>query len=135
MISFRIATPSTSNSVSTVATFLKSLKLFTLAESLGGVESLIEIPAQMTHGSIPEIERAQLGITDDLIRMSIGVEDPEDLVRDIEEALEVAVYGSSPSASTSNILLETGPLTTPITEDDSPLGSGAPSESGDRPTL
>jgi cystathionine gamma-lyase len=71
--------------------FLTSTRLFALAESLGGVESLAEHPAQMTHGSIPEAERAILGIGDNLIRLSVGVEEEEDLVRDVEQALEIAV--------------------------------------------
>ena len=71
--------------------FLTNARLFTLAESLGGVESLAEHPAQMTHGSIPEAEREALGIGENLIRLSVGVEDEEDLVRDIEQALEAAV--------------------------------------------
>ena len=70
--------------------FLTSTKLFTLAESLGGVESLAEHPARMTHGSIPEAERALLGIGGNLIRLSVGVEEEEDLVKDIELALEIA---------------------------------------------
>jgi cystathionine gamma-lyase len=73
--------------------FLTSTRLFTLAESLGGVESLAEHPAQMTHGSIPEAERAVLGIGDNLIRLSVGIEDVDDLLRDVEHALEVAVVG------------------------------------------
>jgi len=71
--------------------FLTSTKLFTLAESLGGVESLAEHPARMTHGSIPEAERALLGIGDNLVRLSVGVEDVDDLIRDVEQALEIAV--------------------------------------------
>ncbi|KAI0088783.1 pyridoxal phosphate-dependent transferase [Irpex rosettiformis] len=78
--------------------FLTSTRLFTLAESLGGVESLAEHPARMTHGSIPEAERALLGIGDNLIRLSVGVEEVEDLVADIEQALEAAV-GSSIKSS------------------------------------
>lgn len=70
--------------------FLTSARLFTLAESLGGVESLAEHPAQMTHGSIPESERELLGIGENLIRLSVGVEEEEDLVRDVEQALEAA---------------------------------------------
>jgi cystathionine gamma-lyase len=73
--------------------FLTATRLFTLAESLGGVESLAELPAEMTHGSIPAAERAALGIDDGLIRLSVGVEDAEDLVADVERALEVAVNG------------------------------------------
>jgi cystathionine gamma-lyase len=67
--------------------FLENTHLFALAESLGGVESLIEHPALMTHGSIPAEQRAQLGIDDTLIRLSVGVEDVEDLRSDLAEAL------------------------------------------------
>lgn len=66
---------------------LSNTKVFTLAESLGGVESLIGHPASMTHGSIPRKERLKVGLTDSLIRLSIGVEDVDDLVNDLEEAL------------------------------------------------
>jgi cystathionine gamma-lyase len=66
--------------------FLESLELFTLAESLGGVESLIEHPALMTHASITAKEREIAGIKDSLIRVSIGVEDKEDLIADLEQA-------------------------------------------------
>ncbi|KIM72375.1 hypothetical protein PILCRDRAFT_803920 [Piloderma croceum F 1598] len=82
MVSFRIR--------GNARTFLTATRLFTLAESLGGVESLAELPSEMTHGSVPEEERALLGIGDDLIRLSVGVEEGEDLVRDIETALEAA---------------------------------------------
>lgn len=67
--------------------FLESLKVFTLAESLGGVESLANHPALMTHASIPEDKRLEIGISDDLVRLSVGVEDAEDLIADIEQAL------------------------------------------------
>ena len=67
--------------------FLENTRLFALAESLGGVESLIEHPALMTHGSIPPEQRAHLGIDDSLIRLSVGVEDVEDLRADLAEAL------------------------------------------------
>ena len=70
--------------------FLTSLRFFALAESLGGVESLSEIPAQMTHGSIPPAERELLGIGDNLIRLSVGIEEADDLVHDVEQALEAA---------------------------------------------
>lgn len=66
--------------------FLENLKVFTLAESLGGVESLANHPALMTHASIPAEKRAELGITDDLVRLSCGIEDVEDLIADIEQA-------------------------------------------------
>lgn len=64
-----------------------SFKVFTLAESLGGVESLINHPATMTHGSIPKEEREKVGVTDNLLRLSVGVEDIEDLLADLEQAL------------------------------------------------
>lgn len=66
--------------------FLENIKVFTLAESLGGVESLANLPAMMTHASIPEDKRAILGITDDLVRLSVGIEDAEDLIADLEQA-------------------------------------------------
>ncbi|KAB2881711.1 MAG: PLP-dependent transferase [Pseudorhodoplanes sp.] len=67
--------------------FLERCALFTLAESLGGVESLIEHPALMTHGSVPENVRAALGIGDGLVRLSVGIEDADDLIADLEGAL------------------------------------------------
>lgn len=67
--------------------FLEKLEVFTLAESLGGVESLANHPALMTHASIPEDKRLEIGVTDDLVRLSVGVEDVEDLILDIEQAL------------------------------------------------
>jgi cystathionine gamma-lyase len=63
-------------------------RLFTLAESLGGVESLIELPALMTHASLPAARRAEIGIDDGLIRLSVGIEEVEDLTRDLVQALE-----------------------------------------------
>jgi cystathionine gamma-lyase len=68
-------------------TFLERLKVFALAESLGGVESLINHPAIMTHASVPHDQRKKLGISDTLVRFSIGVEDVDDLIEDIEQAL------------------------------------------------
>jgi cystathionine gamma-lyase len=70
--------------------FLESLKVFTLGESLGGVESLAEHPSKMTHASVPPGERRRLGITDDLIRLSVGVEDTSDLVEDVQNALKAS---------------------------------------------
>lgn len=67
---------------------VSSTHLFTLAESLGGVESLIEHPAIMTHASVPKEMRAQLGISDTLIRISVGIEDVNDLIKDLEKALQ-----------------------------------------------
>lgn len=70
--------------------FFKNLKIFTLAESLGGYESLAELPSVMTHASIPEDVRAKLGITDSLIRLSVGLENVEDLIEDLDTALNSA---------------------------------------------
>lgn len=67
---------------------LGKVKYFTLAESLGAVESLISVPARMTHASIPAERRAELGITDGLVRISVGLEDAEDLIDDLKNALE-----------------------------------------------
>ena len=66
---------------------LEAVRIFALAESLGGVESLIEHPAIMTHASVPEAQRAELGISDSLVRLSIGVEETSDLIADLEQAL------------------------------------------------
>ncbi|MFY9556422.1 MAG: cystathionine gamma-synthase [Blastocatellia bacterium] len=66
---------------------LESVKLCTLGESLGGVETLISHPATMTHASVPEVERNRLGITDGLVRVSVGIEDIEDIVADLDQAL------------------------------------------------
>ncbi|XP_046446163.1 cystathionine gamma-lyase-like isoform X2 [Daphnia pulex] len=71
--------------------FFKALKVFTLAESLGGYESLAELPALMTHASVCAEERATLGITDNLIRLSVGLEDVGDLIADLDQALKAAV--------------------------------------------
>jgi cystathionine beta-lyase/cystathionine gamma-synthase len=68
--------------------FLERCQLFALAESLGGVESLIEHPALMTHGSVPADVRAALGISDTLVRLSVGIEDPDDLIADLDAALD-----------------------------------------------
>jgi cystathionine gamma-lyase/cystathionine beta-lyase len=67
--------------------FATSVEIFTLAESLGGVESLVNHPATMTHASIPKAEREKAGVVDGLLRLSVGVEDIEDLIADIEQAL------------------------------------------------
>jgi len=68
--------------------FVKKLKLVTFGESLGGVESLVCYPYLMTHGSIPEDEKNKIGITDDLIRVSVGIEDSADIIADINDALD-----------------------------------------------
>ena len=70
-----------------VLAFLRRLEVFTLAESLGGVESLVDHPATMTHASVPKAEREKVGITDGLVRLSCGIEDPADLADDVRRAL------------------------------------------------
>lgn len=69
-------------------TFLENLNLFALAESLGGVESLIELPSVMTHASVPKETREKIGISDSLIRVSVGIEDYQDLIIDLQQALD-----------------------------------------------
>lgn len=69
--------------------FVESLQYFSIAESLGGVESLCEIPSLMTHASIPKIERDKTGLSDSLIRLSVGIENQEDLQQDLEQAFKV----------------------------------------------
>jgi cystathionine gamma-lyase len=75
--------------LSDAETFLERLHLFALAESLGGVESLIELPSLMTHSSVDKEVREQIGITDTLIRISVGIEDVEDLLADLDQALNI----------------------------------------------
>lgn len=69
---------------------LKRFKIFTLAESLGGVESLVCHPASMTHASVPKTMREEIGLSDGLIRLSVGVEDVEDLLKDVSDAIQGA---------------------------------------------
>ncbi|MFZ9388338.1 MAG: cystathionine gamma-synthase [Chitinophagaceae bacterium] len=83
MISFELK----NDSVDEARRVLSSTRLFSLAESLGGVESLINHPASMTHASIPREERIKNGLSDSLIRLSVGIEDPEDLVQDLAKAI------------------------------------------------
>lgn len=82
MVSFDVG------SAEKAADVLSKVQYFTIAESLGAVESLISIPALMTHASIPVERRAELGITDGLIRISVGIEDSEDLIEDLKNALK-----------------------------------------------
>ncbi len=81
MISFE------TGSIENARTVLRSVRLCSLAESLGGVETLISHPATMTHASVPAAERKHLGITDGLVRISVGIEDVEDLIADLDQAL------------------------------------------------
>jgi len=82
VLSFEIA-----GTIDDAKAFLEKLELFALAESLGGVESLIELPALMTHSSVAKEVREQIGISDTLVRISVGIEDVEDLIADLEQAL------------------------------------------------
>ncbi|KAI7849290.1 Cys/Met metabolism PLP-dependent enzyme-domain-containing protein [Circinella umbellata] len=85
MVSFRM-----DGTLENVNKFLGKLNIITLAESLGGVESLIEVPAVMTHASLSPEQRAALGITDTLVRVSIGIENQKDLIQDLDTALKFA---------------------------------------------
>jgi cystathionine gamma-lyase/homocysteine desulfhydrase len=82
MVSFDVGSAENANKL------LSKIKYFTLAESLGAIESLISVPARMTHASIPAERRAELGITEGLVRISVGIEDVEDLIEDLTQALE-----------------------------------------------
>lgn len=84
MLSFDVGDPDLADRV------LRRVRLIALAESLGGVESLINLPSKMTHASVPPERRAALGITDSLIRLSVGIEDIEDLKADLDQALRAA---------------------------------------------
>ena len=85
MVSFKLK----DESKATAFKALESFKVFTLAESLGGVESLVNHPVTMTHASIPAKEREKLGITDSLIRLSVGIEDIDDLIEDLKQVLAI----------------------------------------------
>lgn len=86
MLSFRIK-----GGPEAAARFCQSTGIFVLAESLGGVESLCEVPSSMTHAAIPKEQREAAGVWDDLVRLSCGIEDGDDLKRDVLQALERAV--------------------------------------------
>jgi cystathionine gamma-lyase len=86
MVSFTLQ----DDSVETASAVMSATRVFSLAESLGGVESLVSHPATMTHASIPREKRIEAGLPDSLIRLSVGVEDAEDLIADLEQALESA---------------------------------------------
>lgn len=86
MISFRVK-----GGAEAASKFSSSTKLFTLAESLGGIESLLEVPAVMTHGGIPKEAREASGVYDNLVRLSVGIEDVDDLLDDVKQALAKSV--------------------------------------------
>jgi cystathionine gamma-lyase len=95
MISFRVRGGSAA-----AERFCQATHIFTLAESLGGVESLCEVPSSMTHAGIPKIDREAVGIFDDLVRLSCGIEDVDDLCADVEQALEQAAGPALPAPPT-----------------------------------
>lgn len=84
MVSFNFKSGKLNDAIS----FLEKIKIFTLAESLGGVESLANHPINMSHASVPVQKRLEVGITDDLVRLSVGIEDIDDLLDDLEQALK-----------------------------------------------
>ena len=86
MLSFRIK-----GGMAAAERFCQNTQIFTLAESLGGVESLVEVPGSMTHAGIPKEEREAAGVYEDLVRISCGIEDGDDLRKDILRGLERAV--------------------------------------------
>ena len=86
MLSFELKNQAMQNAIA----FMSGTSIFTLAESLGGVESLVNHPATMTHASIPAAERHKAGLSDTLIRLSVGIEDIEDLLTDLDQALSLA---------------------------------------------
>ena len=86
-------------SLAAARTVLESVKLCTLAESLGGVETLISHPATMTHASVDEAKRQRLGITDGLVRISVGIEDTDDIIADLDQALEKHLSGHNLSVA------------------------------------
>jgi cystathionine beta-lyase/cystathionine gamma-synthase len=94
MLSFELA-----GGVEAANTFASSTRVFTLAESLGGVESLVEVPASMTHASIPAEVRRKSGLPDGLVRLSVGLEHEDDLIDDVERALAKAL----PAAARTNV--------------------------------
>ena len=81
MISFDVG------SLEAARSFLHNVKLCSLAESLGGVETLISLPGLMTHASMPKEVRERIGITDGLVRLSVGIEDVDDIIADLDQAL------------------------------------------------
>lgn len=97
MLSFRIA-----GGHDAALRFCRETRIFTLAESLGGVESLVELPSSMTHAGIPKDQREAVGVYDDLVRLSCGVEESEDLVADVVGAVEAAVAAAANGANGSN---------------------------------
>ena len=97
MLSFRIK-----GGLAAAERFCQNTGIFTLAESLGGVESLCEVPSSMTHAAIPKEQREAAGVWDDLVRLSCGIEDGEDLKRDVLQAMEKVVVWSKANGKLNN---------------------------------
>ncbi|QIW97361.1 hypothetical protein AMS68_002879 [Peltaster fructicola] len=102
MLSFRIKHNGSLTGEQAAERFCQSTQIFTLAESLGGIESLCEVPGAMTHAGIPKDQREAAGVFDDLVRLSCGVEDGVDLVNDVRQALEKVVVGSKITSGLPN---------------------------------
>ncbi|CAJ2513498.1 Uu.00g016170.m01.CDS01 [Anthostomella pinea] len=83
--------------------FCQLTKIYTLAESLGGIESLVELPSAMTHAGIPKDQREDVGVYDDLVRLSSGIEESDDLVRDVQKALDEAVWETAGANGTDGV--------------------------------
>jgi cystathionine gamma-lyase len=103
MLSFRIR-----GGKQAAEAFCQATRIFTLAESLGGVESLVEVPSSMTHAGIPKEQREAAGVFEDLVRVSCGIEDGEDLKADVLQALEKAVVGPKISNGLSKVHISNG---------------------------
>jgi cystathionine beta-lyase/cystathionine gamma-synthase len=97
MVSFELA-----GGVEAANAFASAMRVFTLAESLGGVESLVEVPASMTHASIPAEVRRKSGLPDGLVRLSVGIEHVDDLIADVEQALAQALPAVARTAGRSS---------------------------------
>lgn len=102
MLSFRIKHNGSLTGQQAAEKFCQSTQIFTLAESLGGIESLCEVPGAMTHAGIPKDQREAAGVYDDLVRLSCGIEDGVDLVNDVKQALEKVVLGGKATNGATN---------------------------------
>jgi cystathionine gamma-synthase len=120
MLSFEL-----NGGISAVESFVNELQCFTLAESLGGVESLIAHPATMTHASMDETARAIAGISESLLRLSVGIEDADDLVADLAAALDVAFAASERYADSEGDGLDLSDNTAPTSSSELPIASSA----------
>jgi cystathionine beta-lyase/cystathionine gamma-synthase len=122
MVSFTLRGPE-----SRALEMAKRTKLFSLAESLGGVESLITHPARMTHGTIPKEDRERRGVTDGLLRLSVGLESERDLIEDLRQALDATAHLAGTNGA-SGTVAPNGSQTTTSSVDRIPAtqNAGAP---------